>query len=138
LVQLRAQGYIKYVAYALVLLGQAAYRLDDTRLAAERFRESLPLARDLGDPRRIGGCLIGLGLVAARQGAGDRAARLLGAATALYAARGLRRSAPWQAEHERDLAAARAGADAGAWEAAWAAGEALPVEQAIAEALELP
>ena len=81
---LRAQGFIKYVAYSLVLLGQAAYRLGDIDQAAARFGESLPLARELGDPRRIGGCLAGLGLVAAGQGAWDRAARLLGATAALY------------------------------------------------------
>ncbi len=136
LARMRAQGVIKYVSYGLVLLGQAAYRLDDLAGAAAAFRESLLIARDLGDPRRIGRCLAGLGLVAAAQGAGERAARLLGANAALYAALSLRRTALWQAEHERDLAVAQAATDSEQWAAAWAAGQALTVEQAVAYAVE--
>ena len=49
---------------------------------------------------------------------------------------GLRRSAPWQAAYDRDLAGARAGADPAAWEAAWAAGAAWSLEQAISAALD--
>jgi tetratricopeptide (TPR) repeat protein len=138
LAQMRDRGYVKYTSYALGLLGQAAYRLGDTEQAAAQFRESLQIARDLGDPRRIGRCLAGLALVAARQGAGERAARLLAANEALYVAHGIRRSAPWQAEHDRDVAACRAAVDPSTWQAAWAAGEALSLEQAVAYALESP
>src|SRR5439155_15416527 len=67
-----------------------------------------------------------------------RAARLFGAAEALYAATGGSVSPVERGTYERHLAAARAQLDGGAWAAAWAEGRAMPLERAVAHALEPP
>jgi hypothetical protein len=67
------------------------------------------------------------------------AARLLGAATALWTARG---PSAWEIEprarrdRDRNLAAARAQLAEAEFAAAWAEGQAMPVEQAIGKALQ--
>ena len=65
----------------------------------------------------------------------ERAARLYGAAAALRERLGAA-VVPWERPaHERDLAAVRAALGPAAFAAAWAAGAALPLEAAVAEAL---
>jgi hypothetical protein len=71
--------------------------------------------------------------VAIGQGWAVRAARLLGAATALRTTIGIRRAPAARPAYERDVASARAQLDDAAFAAAWAAGQALTLEQAIAE-----
>ena len=63
-------------------------------------------------------------------------ARLAGVATALRRSLGSALPPVDREGHERYLAAARAHLDEAAWEAAWAEGRAMPLEQAIAYALE--
>ena len=73
--------------------------------------------------------------MAAARGQAERAARLHGAAAALREQLGAT-VVPWEhPARERDLAAARAALEPAAFEAAWAAGAALPLEAAVAEAL---
>jgi hypothetical protein len=77
--------------------------------------------------------------VALARGRPVRAARLVGAVAAVWTARG--RSA-WDIEprsrrdRDRNLAAARARLDEAAFAAAWAEGQAMSLEEAIAEALQ--
>ena len=79
--------------------------------------------------------LDGVAGVAAARGQAERAARLHGAAAALREQLGAT-VVPWEhPAHERDLAAVRAALEPEAFAAAWAAGAALPLEAAVAEAL---
>jgi hypothetical protein len=73
--------------------------------------------------------------LAATLGRAQRAARLYGAAAALRAAKGVPLPPYLRAAHDGTVTGVRA-ALGDAFAAAWAAGKALPLEQAVAEALE--
>jgi non-specific serine/threonine protein kinase len=72
--------------------------------------------------------------VATSLGRPERAARLLGAAAAAFEAIGFRVPRHWEGRVVRLEAAARAALGDEAFAAAWAAGRALPLEAAVAEA----
>ena len=98
-------------------------------------REALALYQELGDQR---GCARGLEELASTAGVagqGERAARLLGAAAAVRETIGAPQPPQEQTDVEQAVAAARAALGEEAWAAAYAAGRALSLEQAIAEAL---
>jgi non-specific serine/threonine protein kinase len=97
--------------------------------------ESLRLARVLGDPIDATLCVAGLATVAAARGQSQRAARLFGAAEALFEALGISLARVTTGQFEPYLKRARADLGEAAWTAAWAAGRALLPEQAVAEAL---
>jgi predicted ATPase/DNA-binding SARP family transcriptional activator len=135
------------VAWGLNALGYVALRQNDWQQATARFAESLALWRDLGETDGMATCLTGLAEVAIAAGKLARAARLLAAILALLEARNARLEETFwdplagypitgQAVLERHVADMRAVMGAGAFEAAWAAGQALTLEQAIAEALD--
>jgi len=73
------------------------------------------------------------GIAANRQPA--HAARLLGAAEALRESAGVPLPPVHRVDYERDVALVRAALDEDAFAMAWAEGQAIPLEQAIAEAL---
>jgi non-specific serine/threonine protein kinase len=131
----RELGSVRSIAAALEALGTVAREQGDVRRAAARFAESLVLLQGGEDPLMIANCIRSLGAVAAAVGQAERAARLLGAAEALRARRGLAEQPHERAYYDRLLAPARAGLAAADFAAAWAAGRALPLEQAVAEAL---
>jgi predicted ATPase len=112
-------------------LGQG--RLDE---AGRHLAQSLALSQTLGDQASIAWCLAGLGSVAALDEKPALAARLWGAAEQLRQSIGCRSAPAARVTYERAQAAARTQLDDAAFAAAWAAGQALPLEQAIAEALE--
>jgi DNA-binding NarL/FixJ family response regulator len=85
--------------------------------------------------RGITASLIGLAATAALRGRPERAARLGAAAEALCEASGATPLPPFQAIHTQTAEAARAELGEAAFAAAWAAGQALPADGAIAEAL---
>ena len=124
-------------AIGLVNLGTTALAQEDTEQAARLYRESLELNWRIQYMPGIAYCLFGFAGISALQRLPERAARLAGAAAALYDAIGL--SLP---EDEHDLRGDRIEAnvrdqlDETTFAAAWAAGHAMPLEQAIAEALE--
>jgi hypothetical protein len=121
------------------------------------WSESLAIHQDLGNQQRIADCLEGFASLAAQpdptepgqrtggsrgsRESGEarnralRAARLFGAAALLRAADNAPLAARHQAEYERHLAAARALLDPDSFAAAWAEGQAMALDQAIAEAL---
>ena len=68
-------------------------------------------------------------------GQGERAARLLGAASALREALGAPQPAQDKADVEQAVVDARAALGEAAWAAAFAAGQAMMLQEAIAEAL---
>ena len=116
-------------------LGHATHLLGDDRAARAHFTEALRLCRDLGDRRGVAECVGGLACLAAGTQPG-RAVRLLGAATAAVAASGPYLSRSDQDDFDRSLAASRSRLGDGAYEAAWRRGQAMSLEQAVADALE--
>ena len=108
---------------------------DDAR-TAELLRESVGLAGMLRDDYNVVYCATGLAGLAARRGRAERAARLFGAAAALSEKTGAGVSwAVWRSLNERDLASARTQLDPEEFEEVWAAGRAMTLEEAVAEAL---
>jgi tetratricopeptide (TPR) repeat protein len=107
----------------------------DATHASALLREALILKQQLGWHRDSMISLERFAGVAARQGQTVRAVRLLGAAAAF---RDTTTGGYWpagHAVHAHTLAAVHAQLDAATFAAAWAAGQALTLEQAIAEAL---
>jgi predicted ATPase/class 3 adenylate cyclase len=101
-------------------------------------REQLLVQQRLGTTGYLASGLEELALTAAATAGGaraERAARLLGAAAALRERVGIPQDPRQPAEIERAAASARAALGEDTWEAAFAAGRALPLEEAIAEAL---
>ena len=132
----RALGDQRGTAASLHSLGDVAREQGDYARAAALLQESLALRRQAGHKRGIARCLEGLAGVGGARGQAGRAARLYGAAAALREAIGVPLPPADRAVHDRGLAAARAGLGEAAFAIAWAAGQALPLEQAVADALE--
>jgi predicted ATPase/transcriptional regulator with XRE-family HTH domain len=122
---------------ALLNLGSVAAAAGNHEAAIEAFRGALGPARAVGGPLGLALCLAGLG--GAMIGPGTpggmlRGARLLAAAEPLLRAH-WETVAPWaRGEHEGRLAAARAALGDAAFATAFAAGQALPLEEAVAPA----
>jgi len=112
----------------------AQHQADYVRAAA-LLKESLGLARALASEDMIAWNLAGLGGVAAALGQSERAARLLGKATALFDTGRHNIDPTEQVEHDRYIATARSQLDEATFAAAWTAGQTMSVEQAIADAL---
>ena len=133
---MRAVGNRFVTEMALTNLGLVALYQSQYEEARRRFRESLLLSQELGDKLSIAFDLEGLAGVAAGQSRSKRGARLWGAAEALREEIGAPQSPADRAQFERMIVAARATVDTGKWAQAWAEGRAIPLEQAIAYALE--
>src|SRR5262249_35860897 len=121
-------------AEVLCDMGRLAYAQGDEQRAAACYRESLALFRELEGKRLVSVCLEGLAGLAEVRKQPERAARLFGAAEALRESGGRPLPPVYRADYDKAVAAARAQLDPASWAAAWAAGRALPLEQAIAEA----
>jgi non-specific serine/threonine protein kinase len=132
-----------YMVWPLLHLGHIAKHHGDYGQACAALAESLAIVREVDHHPGLAFCLLGLAGLAARQAAGERAARLFGAAEARFEAtrwgksKVVHREPPpaYRIEMERDIAAARAQLDAATWEAAWADGRTMTLEQAVAYAL---
>ena len=122
------------VGWALEGLGTAALAQGHLRAATTQYTESLRTFQELGDPGIIWS-LAGLGSVAAMGDQAERAARLWGATEALRERSGKRVAPASRATYESALAAAQAQLGNEAFAAAWAAGRALSIDEAVAEAL---
>jgi non-specific serine/threonine protein kinase len=131
----RGAGHQRRIAATLHNLGHVAHRGGDPAAAAARFRETLPIAQALGDQHVIALCLAGLGAVAAAQGHGERAATLLGAASALVECLGATFDPADQEEYLRGLARTRELLPDETYAAALESGRRLPAEEAITYAL---
>ena len=117
----------------LVALGQGLYAR-----AAALLQDSLTEFRELGDRRGVAEALIGLALLAGRAGEPERAARLFATGQAALEAIGATVWPSNQAEYDRGLAEIRAQLGEPTFAAAWSAGQALSLEEAVAEALAAP
>jgi hypothetical protein len=125
------------IAMVLNDLGDVARYLGDYQRAATLYAEGLTLAQQLEKKQEIAMCLAGLAGLAGATGQSERAARLLGAIETFLDAIGLAVSVwpPVRDDFERTAAAARAQLDEATFAAAWAKGQAMPLEQAVADAL---
>jgi tetratricopeptide (TPR) repeat protein len=122
------------IARSIHNLGYVAQAQGNADQARACFTESLRLFQERGNARGIIECIAGMAGVIGAQGQGERAVRLLGATAAQFKAIG---AAMWPADridYHRNEASIRAVLGEEAFAAAWAAGRALTLEQAIAEA----
>jgi non-specific serine/threonine protein kinase len=124
-----------YHSIPLRHLGVVASRQGDHARAERLYKESLALLRELGEIWMISLCLEELAGVACAQGEYRRAVRLWGAEESICEAIGSTVRALYHADHERDVAAARAGLGEEEFERAWAQGRAMSAERAIDYAL---
>jgi len=123
------------IAINLAWLGTVTRYQGNYAHATALLMEGLTLCQALGDKERIAECLEGLAGLAGAQEQAERAAHLFGAAAALRDTIDAPLPPAERADYERDLATIRSQIDAAAFADAWAAGQAMPPEQAIAEAL---
>jgi predicted ATPase/DNA-binding XRE family transcriptional regulator len=105
--------------------------------ARSLFAESLEIDAGLSYKHGIAISFEGLADLAAVRGQPERALRLAAAAAALRVVAGMVAPVEFRRRHAHRVAAARAALGREAAEAAWAAGAALDVDDAIAEALDL-
>ena len=123
------------VMWAYQGLGETALGQGDPATARKWLSADLRLCSELGTRMMAAWCLAGLGSAAALNQEPERAARLWGAAEQLRTALGCRPAPGARAIYERLLMLARAQLGEDALTAAWAAGRAMSLEQATAEAL---
>jgi non-specific serine/threonine protein kinase len=124
------------LAGALFFLAGTTRIRGDLAGAAALYQEGLTLMWQLRAKRFVAESLRGLVGVAAASGLAGSAARLAGAETVRREAIGTPVTPPAELErYERDVAAARDAMGEGPFAAALAAGQELPLEQAVAEAL---
>jgi DNA-binding CsgD family transcriptional regulator/Tfp pilus assembly protein PilF len=124
-------------AYALLGMAQFVQHTGDDLEALQQFRKALTLRQESGERHGILECIEGIAGIAARRGHAEQAVRLLGTSAAL---RTVKAPAPWAAERratEQTLTIARRTLTNSAFTEAWAAGQALSLDQAMAEALSL-
>jgi tetratricopeptide (TPR) repeat protein len=141
----RQLGFRSGVATVLANLAATTLAQHSPLHAQSLFGESLALFQELGDKEGIAECLEGLAGVASALGAlqeqppacARRAARLCAAAEAVRQAIGAPRMPIERSRYDAVTSAARAGLDAASFDAAWAEGLAMPVEQAVAYALDI-
>jgi PAS domain S-box-containing protein len=123
------------VLWAYHGLGETALGRGDPATARSWLRTNLRLCGELGTRIMTAWCLAGLGTAAALDEDPERAVRLWGAAEQLRAALGCRPAPAARATYERQLVLTRSLFGEGVFAGAWAAGQAMSLEQAIAEAL---
>jgi DNA-binding NarL/FixJ family response regulator len=132
----RQAGHQRGEAAALSGLAAAALDAGEVGRALPLLAESLGLLGPTGDRELLVGVLEEVGRAAVALSMPDRTARMFGAAAALRAAAGAARSVAAEAIHQRTTATARTVAGAEAFAAAETAGRELPLDRAIAEAIE--
>ncbi len=129
----RQEGDHWGLALGLGTAAAVAAKRGDRAEAAAGYKETLALFTNLGDDRGIASGLVGVADLAYTAGRRVRAARLLGAARALGEARGIGHLAH-HTHYTQVLAVTRASLNPPAFRAAQAAGRALSLGQALAEA----
>jgi predicted ATPase/class 3 adenylate cyclase/DNA-binding XRE family transcriptional regulator len=124
------------IAYTQTALARVTHYQGDDDHATALFRESLMLLQAVGGKEGIAECLEAWAGLRGGQGHAPHAVRLYGAAAALRAAIGAPLSHAAQTDYERDLATIRGQLAETVFAEAWADGQAMPLEQVIAEALD--
>jgi hypothetical protein len=121
--------------HALLYLNEVARLRGDLATAEACGRAALAVYWELGSVVLLTSALTNLALTAAAGGQAERAARLLGATQALHQANASTRLESESADWAREVIAARATLGEESWDATFAAGTALALEEAVAEAL---
>jgi non-specific serine/threonine protein kinase len=122
-------------ALTLGYLGLVDCERGDHVAASARFTASLPLWRQMGNRENQAEWLAGVATLAAARGDAEHAARLSGAAEALRDALGHAFTLPERSGFERGIDAARRALGHDAFKATTAAGAALPLDDALDEAM---
>jgi DNA-binding CsgD family transcriptional regulator len=130
-----SSGNVWYQGHAQCGLAMATWLLGDPDGAAIVLRDSLYSMRVLEDPIGVALCLDALAWIAASQQKPARAASLLGASEAAWAAIPAVIQPALSAHHEAALDAARAALPAPEYRAAFARGSAMDQAEAVAFAL---
>jgi tetratricopeptide (TPR) repeat protein len=124
------------VANVLLNIGQLMQDRNEQVRAREVYREGLVVSYNLGDLSMFGQSLEKAARSAVAYGQLRQAALLFAAADALFQSTGYVLEVPERPGHEKYLSLVRNGLDEPSFAAAWAAGQALTLEQAVAEARE--
>ncbi len=133
----RALGYKGGCAHTLAILGRIALDRGAYERATACYKESLTLSQETGGQEGVATALEGLAAVAGMQGQPVRAARLFGAASSLRTPLGAPLTPIDRPSYQHTVAAIRAQLDEPAFLNAWTAGQALTLEEAIAEAVQV-
>src|SRR6266568_3136931 len=131
----RATGDELFIAEALAQLGTVALHVGDSGQATALYQQSLTLIWTRGYRECIAEDLAGLAAASSLLSQPERAARLFGAVEALREVSGIRLSPLPRADYDRAVEGIRAHLDEATFAQAWEKGRAMPLEQAIAEAL---
>jgi predicted ATPase/DNA-binding CsgD family transcriptional regulator len=131
----REMGHMSGVARAVHGLSYHASRQGDYARAVPLAHETIRLRFDLGQFWSLPASFEDLAEVALATGRAEQAARLYGAAEIQRELQSTPFGTAWRAEHERRIGAVRHALRPEVFAAAWAAGRALTLEEAIAEAL---
>ncbi|HET9493427.1 MAG TPA: tetratricopeptide repeat protein [Chloroflexia bacterium] len=133
----REAGEKIHMAWQFLNLGHVAHHERDYKQATRLFAESLGLFQQVGEPRGIANCLYGLAGVAGSQGLAQRAGQLFGSAEAILNSTGSSLEPADQMEYEQYVAASKSKLAPATWQTLWSRGAAMPIEEAIAYALEV-
>jgi non-specific serine/threonine protein kinase len=125
------------IASTLFNLGRVVQLQGDDGQAAGYFRESLVLSNEMGERRIVAWCLEGIGYVAGARGLTEPAVRLFAAATAVREAIRSPLLPPEDSRLEQTLSGLRDAFGQQQFAASWTAGQALSLDHAIAEALQV-
>jgi DNA-binding CsgD family transcriptional regulator len=131
----RSVGNAWGIGICLQDLAHAVREQGDARRAAALFSECMAVAQEIKDSRRVAECLEGFAALAVDSGRAERAARWLGTAQALREINGSAVEPVDFAIHASSLAAARKALGEAAFARAWDAGGAMPLQDAIDEAV---
>jgi predicted ATPase/transcriptional regulator with XRE-family HTH domain len=132
----RELGDRRDLAGTLVGLSLAAFEQGDTENAHLHLKEAVVLTRELGDKLILAGAIALCGMFSAWQSQPVRALRLGSAAAALGEAAGFVLPLGFQLRFRQAMDASGQALAADEAAAAWTQGRTMPLEQAIAEALE--
>jgi predicted ATPase len=126
----------QFRANLLVYAGMVQSALGNVDRALELERESLRLVRDSGTKLTIHTCLGAIGAALHRAGRSEQGARLLSAAIALLDSLNVSVADVYRPLYEATVRSVQRRLDEETFARAWAAGHALPLDAAIAEALD--
>jgi non-specific serine/threonine protein kinase len=133
----KALGYKLGCAHSLTILGRIALQQGAYERATACYQESLTLRLETGEKEGIATALEGLAAVTGMEGQPVRAARLYGSAESLRALLGAPLTAIDRPFYQRKVAATRAQLDEPTFLKAWTQGQAMTLEDAVAEAVQV-